>query len=226
MFAVLLCCVLGLGGCGGAAQQDTASAPVTSTEKAAPTAEDPKQEEKDSKDAKAPAQEPPVQEPKAVDEHDVAEAEKSVVEIDTPEAAGDVVPNATVTVNNQTGYDVVSLALRASGTQDYDEAHTFNDLLLVDGSTAQISFQQITDGGEPVAFYDVLLVTADDSIMEMYNVDLLNLRDLTLRFEDSVGYVEYLDEDTGQTTDNKDESMQVVIDQIDDLVTYDMENQK
>ena len=155
---------------------------------------------------------------------------------DANEAAepGDATPSAqaapsasateavSVTIRNATGYDVASIAVRAAGQDEYDARHTFEGVVLPDGETTTLEFLPIMVGGGPASAYDVLATTTNDAIIEVQDVDLLGVQDLTLRFDDSVGYVSYRDAQTHEVVDNKEEAEQALQTEGQNIQTYDM----
>lgn len=137
----------------------------------------------------------------------------------------DSASDTSIEVSNETGYEIASIALRASGDTNYAEGLTFNGLNIVNGQTAHISFNKIVRDGTPVTSYDVKALTPNQGIMEFRNVDLLNLHNLCLKFDEGVGYVSYTDASSGQTADTKDESVQLQKDEAGNISTYDKQNQ-
>lgn len=131
----------------------------------------------------------------------------------------------TVTLKNETGEEIASVAVKASGTSEYSETHTFNGFYLKNGDSADLTFEQIQVEGKPATSYDLQFVTTNDAIMEMPGLDLANLKEVTLKFEDSVGYVEYTDAVSGETVNNKEESEQLVNQNTENITTYDQQNQ-
>lgn len=130
-----------------------------------------------------------------------------------------------VVVKNETGHDVSSLAFRAAGASEYETTHTFEGFEIKNGASTTISFMPILTNGKPAEAYDILVKTSDGAVMEMPNVGLANLAELTLKFEGSTGYVEYVDSDSGEVVNNKEESEQILQESTEDVETYDKQNQ-
>ena len=130
-----------------------------------------------------------------------------------------------VSLTNDTGYDVSAIAVRAAGESEYDATHTFESITFKDGMTSEISFQEILKDGKPVETYDVLLTTTDDSFIEVFDVDLVGAKDLTIKFENGVGYVEYRTEGSDEVQSNQEEAEQNSVQNTEDVETYDTQNQ-
>lgn len=130
-----------------------------------------------------------------------------------------------VVVKNETGHDVSSLAFRAAGTTEYEKTHTFEGFEIKDGASTTISFAPILADGKPAQAYDILVKTSDDAVMEMPNVDLASLSELSLKFEESTGFVEFVDSDSGEVVNNKEESEELIQQNTEDIETYDKQNQ-
>lgn len=178
----------------------------------------------------SPAQEAPdtdaatAQDAGAVDSQDAAESGDVGGAVQSKSAAS-ATEAVTATIRNATGYDVASLAVKAAGQDEYDARHTFEGVVLPDGETTTLEFLPILVDGEPATAYDVLAITTNDSVIEALGVDLLGARDLTLRFDDSVGYVSYRDANTNEVVDNREEAEEALQNATQDIQTYDMLNQ-
>lgn len=150
---------------------------------------------------------------------DSTEAKKSEKQ---EELAGQTVK---VSLTNDTGYDVTTIAVRAAGESEYDATHTFEGITFKDGMTSEISFQEILKGGKPVETYDVLLTTAEESFIEVFDVDLVGAKDLTIKYENGVGYVEYRTEGSDEVQSNQEEAEENSVQNTEDIETYDTQNQ-
>lgn len=130
-----------------------------------------------------------------------------------------------VEVKNETGHDVSSLAFRPAGASEYETTHTFEGFEIKNGASTTISFMPVLTSGKPAEAYDILVKTTDGAVMEMPNVALASLAELTLKFEGSTGYVEYVDSDSGEVVNNKEESEELIQQNTEDIETYDKQNQ-
>ena len=136
--------------------------------------------------------------------------------------------DVSVTFTNGTGLDLKSVAFRASGTSEYDADHTFEVKDMKDGSITTLKFKQFLSNGSPVKEYDILAKTTDDSNIEVFGVNLLDAKDLVLKFEDSFGYVEYRVEGSDEVVNNREQSEERLIQEMEgqeEEPTYDMQNQ-
>lgn len=108
--------------------------------------------------------------------------------------------DTTISVANETGYDVVAIAIKPSSDSDYPADNTFTDVSFPNGSTVELSYTSSADGN-----YDVKLTTADDALIIIQGVRLGDLKDLAFCFDEGYGYYSYTD-DTGETANTLQET--------------------
>lgn len=110
---------------------------------------------------------------------------------------------STIQVLNETGYDIIGLRIKPSSQESYDAKNSFDGFVFANGETADLSFTPQAGANA----YDVVLLTAEDSKIAVRNVDLLERKNITFRFEEGIGYITYTDASTGQTVDNRAEAL-------------------
>lgn len=129
--------------------------------------------------------------------------------------------DTTVEVTNETGADVVELAVRPAGADDFDKANSFSGFRFAQGSTVELSF---TAAGGEAPLYDVMLIRSDNVTVMVRDIDLENLADLAFHYDNGIGYASYTDASSGETTDNEEQATETE-QTSDDGGNYDLENQ-
>ncbi len=127
--------------------------------------------------------------------------------------------DVTIEVDNATGSDIVSVSIKPSSQKAFSDANSFSGFILADGDTVSLSF-----GSVPATqTYDLLFKTSNDGKMLFRSVDLISAQKITLRFDQGVGFVTFVD-GSGNEGDNRTEAMNA--ERNAEGSTYDTENQK
>lgn len=127
----------------------------------------------------------------------------------------------TVRLTNETGCSITAISLKDQAAEGSDPAVAFDGLDVAAGDTIVLSFDPV-EGAER---YEVRLTTGEERVIVLRSVDLAGLDELDLRYEDSIGYVSYVDEETQQEVDDHAEAVAAQEAEDAGMVTYDMESQ-
>ena len=166
-----------------------------------------------------------IQELFGIDEGSVVEQNvMGDVEIKDPDAPAQEVGvgDGEVIITNRTGYTISEIAIRANGTNDWQQDMVYPELVILNDETFTLHYPHISENGS----YDIRLTTSDAGIIISRGVPLNTLPSFNLEFGDGVGFVSYVDEETNETKDNREQAIEAEVNSTDGGNTFDQDSQR
>lgn len=170
--------------------------------------------------------------------NDSSESTEGVSELDAGSSSGDASDSSssggsdssasteefvekTITATNGSGYSITSLNVRETSSEDYADSTAVSVQGFDDGTTQEITFSVPTSVASGTV--DLLCETSDGFSFVVHDIDLFSIGTIDIKFDNGVGYVSYEDPETGEVTDNRDESADAEANS--DTTTYDQQTQ-
>lgn len=105
-------------------------------------------------------------------------------------------------ITNGLGSDITSLKVRVNGTEKWGEELLAEQQTVLAEKTDELNMLLEKQG----ATYDLLLGLAKGEDVEIHGIDFATMKDITLKYEDGVGFVTYKDAD-GNEVSTKDAAL-------------------
>lgn len=124
-----------------------------------------------------------------------------------------------VLVTNKTGADITGITIKNSASEEYPENMMAVGSKFAQEETVQLLYtpvpaeEQVTESTEATSdkaineLYDIRLSYEDGSVIEIQDVALSGMHDIELCYSDEVGYLTYVDAETGEQVSTKETAL-------------------
>lgn len=119
--------------------------------------------------------------------------------------------DTSVLVTNKTGYDIVQIEIKETTALEYAADTAVSGIVFTKDATIKYCYtpqsaaaSSSTDKAVNTT-YDLRLTASDGTIIEMHQINLGNMKEIDLKYEDAIGFISYKSNDGAQRSTKESE---------------------